>query len=589
MSIRSTLRHRLAPSATPPAPSPSFLVSEASGKDREVIHGIRHEIYARELGQHSTNGEGRLRDRIDEFNHYISIRIRGEIAGFVSLTPPGDHPYSIDKYFERESLPFDCDSRLYEVRLLTVLEPYRGRELATLLMYAAFRWVESHGGSRIVAIGRREILDLYRRAGLEPCGRSVRSGAVDYELMQGTIPALRERAEGHPELIDRLERKADWRLSFPFRRPAACFHGGRSFEALGERFDALDRRHEVINADVLDAWFPPSPRVIDALRDQLPWLLGTSPPTACGGLASAIAKGRGVGVENVLVGAGSSDLIFRALPHWLTPRSRVLILDPTYGEYGHVLERVVGCRVNRLPLHRFDEYDVNLARLGRAIEADHDLVILVNPNSPTGRHVPKAELEEFLQFRGHSRTRFWIDETYVDYAGPGQSLEGFAARSENVVVCKSMSKAYALSGARVAYLCAGPHQLEALRAITPPWVVGLPSQVAAVLALEDVEYYEARHAETAGLRDRLASRFAGFGWGVVPGVANFLLCHLPDNGPDARTLVGACRGKGLFLRDSAAMGCQLGPDAIRIAVKDASTNDRMVAILEEILGFAPGR
>jgi histidinol-phosphate/aromatic aminotransferase/cobyric acid decarboxylase-like protein/GNAT superfamily N-acetyltransferase len=505
-------------------------------------------------------------------------------VGFVSLTSPGEHPYSIDKYFDRQSLPFIRDHTLYEVRLLTVLEPHRGRELAALLMYSAFRWVESHGGSRVVAIGRREILDLYRRAGLELCGRAVRSGAVDYELMQGTVSDFRERAEGHPDLIDRLERKADWRLSFPFRRPAPCFHGGMSFEAIGEGFEDLDRRFDVINADVLDAWFPPSPRVLDAFRDHLPWLLGTSPPTSCGGLISAIARARGVGSENILPGAGSSALIFRALPHWLTPRSRVLILDPTYGEYAHILERVIGCRVDRLPLHRFDHYDLDLTRLDSSIEPDHDLVILVNPNSPTGRHVARADLEAFLRSRGHSRTRFWVDETYVEYAGPEQSLERFAARSENVVVCKSMSKVYALSGVRVAYLCAGAHQLEALRAITPPWAVGLPAQVAAVRALEDAEYYSARHAETAILRDRLAEQLGGFGWEIVPGIANFLLCHLPEDGPDAPGVVGACRALGLFLRDSAAMGGQLGPDAIRISVKDASTNNRMIVILEAVLG-----
>ena len=263
----------------------------------------------------------------------------------------------------------------------------------------------------------------------------------------------------------------------------------------------------------------------------------------------------------------------------------MLLLDPTYGEYAHVLGRVVGCRVDRLPLHRLDRYDVDLDVLGRAIRPDHDLVILVNPNSPTGRHVPRDDLEAFLRRR--PTPRFWVDETYVDYAGPGQSLERFAARSENVVVCKSMSKAYALSGARVAYLCAGPTQLEALRAITPPWVVGLPAQVAAVRALQDPAYYAARYAETAELRDRLADRLSrSFGWQVIPGVANFLLAHLPDEGPDAPTLVAACRDHGLFLRDAAAMGTQLGPDAIRLAVKDAATNDRMTEILARALGRA---
>jgi histidinol-phosphate/aromatic aminotransferase/cobyric acid decarboxylase-like protein len=177
------------------------------------------------------------------------------------------------------------------------------------------------------------------------------------------------------------------------------------------------------------------------------------------------------------------------------------------------------------------------------------------------------------------RTRIWVDETYVDYAGAGQTLEQFAVQSENTLVCKSMSKVYALSGARVAYLCGGAHQLEALRAITPPWVVSLPAQVAAVNALVDGGYYEARHRETAVLREHLSAQLRSLGWEIVPGVANFLLCHLPSAGPDAATVVRACREHGLFLRDAGLMGSQLGTHAIRIAVKDPSTNQRMIEIL----------
>jgi histidinol-phosphate/aromatic aminotransferase/cobyric acid decarboxylase-like protein len=69
---------------------------------------------------------------------------------------------------------------------------------------------------------------------------------------------------------------------------------------------------------------------------------------------------------------------------------------------------------------------------------------------------------------------------------------------------------------------------------------------------------------------------------VLPGIANFLLCHLPDRGPDAATVVHRARSEGLFLRDAARMGATLGPRAIRLAVKDAATNNRMLAILQKI-------
>ncbi len=156
-------------------------------------------------------------------------------------------------------------------------------------------------------------------------------------------------------------------------------------------------------------------------------------------------------------------------------------------------------------------------------------------------------------------------------------------RSENLIVCKSMSKVYALSGARAAYLCAGPHQLEELRAITPPWVVSLPAQVAAVRALDDPDYYAARYAETGALREELVGQLRTLGLEIVPGIANFILAHLPSEGPDAATIVKRCRQFNLFVRDAGAMGSQLGSHALRIAIKDRPTNQRISKILESAI------
>lgn len=569
--------------ATPlPAPLHRLIVRAATAEDRELIYQLRHAIYAGELGQHHVNPTGRLSDALDPVNDYLVVQLGRELAGFISITPPTAPRFSIDKYFHRTELPFAIDDRTYEVRLLTVVKPRRGSELAALLMYAALRWVEARGGERIVGIGRQQVMDLYLRSGLQGTGRTVTSGQVTYELMHASVTELREHCTRFSGLLTRLEERTDWQLPFGFRRPAACFHGGAFFEAIGERFEELERRHSIINADVLDAWFAPAPAVLQALHEELPWLLRTSPPTDCRGLIEKIAGARGVSPLNILPGAGSSDLIFRALRHWLTPRSHALILDPTYGEYAHVLERVIGCTVDRLTLAAGEGFALDLERLTTALRDNYDLVVLVNPNSPTGRHVSREQLEAVLR-SAPARTRIWIDETYVEYAGPDQSLEPFAARSENVVVCKSMSKVYALSGARVAYLCAGAHQLEALRAITPPWVVGLPSQVAAVRALENADYYTVQYAKTVELRESLALELTALGWKVLPGIANFLLCELPPTGPTAGEVVRACRERGLFVRDAALMGVNLGSQFIRLAVKDAVTNRRMLRILREAL------
>ena len=552
------------------------LVKLADAGGRDEIARLRYRVYAEELGQYPRSSDETVRDAVDAHGEYIVVEEADRLVGFVGVTPPTAPMLGIEKYLSRHTLPFEIDATTFEVRLLTVLAPHRHGDVATRLMYAALRWIEANGGRRLVAIGRREVLGLYLRCGLRETGVPLRLGEVDYELLAGSVDDVRRYADASA-ILRRLERSTDWQLGIPFRLPAPCFHGGASVE------ETLEGRDRIIGADVLDAWFPPAPEVLDVLREKLSWAVSSSPPAAPRRLIETIARVRGVPPECVLAGAGSSDLIFRALPLWLTRASRVLILDPMYGEYAHVLERVVGCRVDRLVLRRENDYDVSDGELAAALARGYDLVVVVNPNSPTGRHLSRARLIELLS-HVPPKTRVWIDETYVEYAGPGASLETFACTRPNVYVCKSMSKAYALSGLRVAYLCASSHRLEELRAVTPPWIVGLPAQLAAMAALDSGEYYAARYAETHQLREEMASQLRGLGLDVVPGMASFLLAHLPVDGPDAATVVARCVREGLYLRDAAAMGRSMGRHALRIAVKDRPTNERIVEIVASVLG-----
>ncbi len=355
----------------------------------------------------------------------------------------------------------------------------------------------------------------------------------------------------------------------------------------------LATKDRIINADVLDAWFDPAPEVVEALGQDMGWMLKTSPPTGSDGFLRAISRARGVPVESLVPGAGSSALIFAAFQRWLTRESRVLVLDPMYGEYAHVLEHVVGCRVDRLRLSEKDGFKVDLGELARAAALGYDLVVLVNPNNPTGRHIPADALREVLETVPR-RTLVWIDETYSDYAAadtelssegklgtngtgrkPKATVEQFASASENIVVCKSLSKVLALSGARGAYLC-GPARVAAdLRSVTPPWAVSLPAQVAVVAALKNPGYYKARYEETHRLRSGLASSLRALNLEVFDGVINSVLCRLPETAPTAGEVVTACRERGVFIRDCTSISELLSPRWIRVAVKDEAGNTRI--------------
>lgn len=363
---------------------------------------------------------------------------------------------------------------------------------------------------------------------------------------------------------------------------ARAEHGGAFWHAIGADFRHMNRRSSVINADVLDAWFPPSPRVIEALAEPMEWLCQTSPPTDAEGLLDSISSARGLETASIALGAGSSDLIFRAFLLLFDRNSRALIPDPTYSEYAHVFADVVGGGVERLPL---DGYEIDLERAAKRLDAaPFDLFVLVNPNSPTG-HCHSADTVRRFVDRVPSRTTVWIDEAYADYAGV--TTEALAGTRPNIVVCKSMSKAYSLSGLRVGYAVAHPSLVAQLNLRTPPWTVSLPAQLAGVAALADPPYYTARWSETSALAEELRAGLAELGGAVYRGCANFVLWRLPD-ALDADAFATHCEAEGLFLRRAASIGAGLD-NTLRVSVKAPDVQARMLEICRRICTAPPKR
>jgi histidinol-phosphate/aromatic aminotransferase/cobyric acid decarboxylase-like protein len=558
--------------------SSAIEIAFADENDRERIYAIRHQVYASELGQHPENGNNQLSDKLDAVNCYIVAKYFGHIVGFVSITPPNSTGYSIDKYFNRGELPLVFDERLFEIRLLTVTRQMRGNNIGAMLYYGALCYILSQKGQTIVAIGRLEVLDVYLKVGMKSLGLKVCSGKVTYELLCANANDLKKVLRLQ-KVFSFIEQRVIWKLNgVNFLNFDSCYHGGESFEAIGDEFNELQNKDEVINADVLDAWFDPAPGVLEAIYSHLAWSLKTSPPTASEGMRRKLAVSRGVQNDNILPGAGSSDLIFLGLRHWLNKDSRVLILDPMYGEYAHVLENVIGCNVDRLSLERSNNYRINESTLVSCLKSNYDWVILVNPNSPTGQYFNNVKLQSILE-TAPKMTHFWIDETYLEFVDPGSSLEQFSTKSDRIIICKSMSKVYALSGVRSAYLCGSAHLINELQNISPPWSVSLPGQIAACEALRNISYYKEKWDETSTLRESLAVQLQNLGWDVIPGCANFLLCHLPKDQPEAKHLISACKKHKLYLRNVGNMGTHFDNRTLRIAIKNKQTNDAMIRIL----------
>jgi histidinol-phosphate/aromatic aminotransferase/cobyric acid decarboxylase-like protein len=300
--------------------------------------------------------------------------------------------------------------------------------------------------------------------------------------------------------------------------------------------------------------------------------LRSSPDLEAKELVAALAETRNVDPVRVVLGAGSSELIYRVLPR-LMGTGPVLLLDPTYSEYPY-LAKVLGleCRT-----HRLREEDGWRLELSALIDAGRECsaTVLVNPNNPTGTALSQDALIE-LRAAVDRRTRIWVDEAYIDFAGSATSIETLADAGFDVL--KSLSKAYALSGVRAAYLVTAADDARRFNALTPPWIIGTAAQAAATAALRDRTYYQRCWEEARARLANFTRHLRAMGYRIHAGHIPAVLCEVPDGG-DSSSWATKLRGLGLIVRTPEGMGEVLGDRYVRIALPRAPDMDRTLAIL----------
>ena len=364
--------------------------------------------------------------------------------------------------------------------------------------------------------------------------------------------------------------------------PATCPHGGRVYDTVGQDFTRLDRLGDVLAADVLDAWYPPAPSVLEALSANLPWCVRTSPPLHAGGLRETIAASRGINSDQIVLGCGSSDLIFRVVPRFLSGEGPIVIPQPSYAEYRHVLTQLHGREV--IPFYT-DQEDFML-NVDKLVSFIHSVgatgVCLVNPCNPTGFALPKKDMLALLD--GIAGTPIVVDETYIDYIGKEESLESSVEDYPNLMTLKSVSKFYALSGMRVGYAVAASRIGKQFQLETPPYIVSTPGQMAAIAAFEAEDYYLGRVAETHRLREEFASALRTLpGLRVMPSNINCMLLDLKNTGWRAPDFWQALLDRNLLSRDIGHQGLTESDRYVRVAVLCAEDNQRMVEIISEVV------
>lgn len=293
--------------------------------------------------------------------------------------------------------------------------------------------------------------------------------------------------------------------------------------------------------------------------------LGRYPDPTDASAAAAARHGRDPAEVLVLAGAAEA---FRLLPAAL-PVRRAAILSPTFTEPEAAL-RAAGVEVVHVRRDPADGWQVEPS----AVPADADLVVVGNPNNPTGTLTDPDRLAALCR---PGRVTL-VDEAFVDFvADPGASL---AARADlpGLVVVRSITKLWAVPGLRAGYLLGPPDLVARLGARRQPWPVGALGLAALRVCCADEAYRLRVAGEVTDRREQLAGRLAALpGVRVWPSAANFLLLAVPDGpGVDA-----ALRARGIAVRPSTFP--QLSADHLRVAVRDGAANALLVDALAEVL------
>ena len=240
-------------------------------------------------------------------------------------------------------------------------------------------------------------------------------------------------------------------------------------------------------------------------------------------LRKKIAQHWNVDEENILLGAGSSEIIGLTCLHVGKKPGHILTTEPSYRVWNNQAT-AFGLSFKRNPLPRTDKQ--NVEQLYGPITNDTRLVYICNPNNPTGTVLDIKEIEQFAN-KASQQTVVFIDEAYTEYALL-PTLASIATNNPNIIVAKTFSKIYGLAGARVGYAIAHPQTIKALSAYQP-WPdanVSLVSVAAATASLDDTSFVESCRGKNNKTKQLCYDTFQQLKLDYIPSATNFILFNI---------------------------------------------------------------
>jgi histidinol-phosphate aminotransferase len=300
--------------------------------------------------------------------------------------------------------------------------------------------------------------------------------------------------------------------------------------------------------------YPPSPRVLKAVKAAVDARLRLYPNQTAQVLREKLAKLHHCGPENIIIGNGSDEVLAMAVRAFVEPRQKagggrkksesvVQYFHPSYSLYP-VLADIHGALKNAVPLNsNFTLPSVAELKRGRRWDFNAALTFVTTPNAPSGCGYATVELEKLCRVM---KGVVVLDEAYVDFAR--ENAMKLALKLPHVLVARTFSKAYSLCFQRVGYFVGHPELIAALDKIRDSYNVNGLGQVAAVATLENLKYYRANFRKIISTREELSRALTLLGFRVLPSQTNFILAKPPRGALSAKDWLQKLREKKILVR-----------------------------------------
>ena len=328
-----------------------------------------------------------------------------------------------------------------------------------------------------------------------------------------------------------------------------------------------DKQYIKLNTN--ESPYPPSDKVVQAVNAEQVRDLRLYCDPDCTKLKKAMAQRFGVGENNIFLSNGSDDILNFCFMAY--GGKGAAFADITYGFY-EVFAKLHGVQADIVPLK--DDFSIDV----EAFCGKNKLVVIANPNAPTGKYLDLETIETIV--KSNPLSVVVVDEAYVDFGG--ESCYKLIDRYDNLVVCQTFSKSRSLAGGRLGFAFACPAliaDLEKIKYSTNPYNINRLTQVAGLAVIEDDGYYMDNCRKIEESRAYAVEQLERLGFDVLPSKANFIFCR--SNRIGGKQMYQQLKEKGILVRhfDKARIS-----DYVRITIGTREQMGALVGAVSELLG-----